>query len=56
MNGNLALDTNTAIAALNGEVAVVNKLQDVIQVFLPLPVVGEILKCLVNPDYKLLVL
>lgn len=43
MNGNLALDTNTAIAALNGEVAVVNKLQDVIQAFLPLPVVGELL-------------
>jgi tRNA(fMet)-specific endonuclease VapC len=43
MNGKFALDTNIAIAVLNGEPAVVDKLRNAAQVFLPLPVVGELL-------------
>lgn len=43
MSGKVALDTNIAIAALNGEPAVINKLQNLSQIFLPLPVVGELL-------------
>lgn len=43
MSGKVALDTNIAIAALNGEPAVINKLQNADQIFLPLPVVGELL-------------
>lgn len=43
MNGKFALDTNIAIAVLNGEPAVVDKLRNTTQVFLPLPVVGELL-------------
>ncbi len=43
MNGKFALDTNIAIAALNGEPAVVDKLRNTTKVFLPLPVVGELL-------------
>ncbi len=43
MSGKVALDTNIAIAALNGETVVINKLQNADQIFLPLPVVGELL-------------
>ncbi len=43
MNGKVALDTNIAIAALNGETRVINKLQNAAQVFLSVPVVGELL-------------
>lgn len=43
MNGDVALDTNTAIAVLNGETVAVDKLQNASRVYLPLPVVGELL-------------
>ena len=43
MNGKVAMDTNAAIAALNGETGVINKLRNATQVFLPLPVIGELL-------------
>ena len=43
MNGKVGLDTNIAIAALNGETGIINKLRDATQVCLPLPVVGELL-------------
>ena len=43
MNGKVALDTNVAIATLNGEIGVINKLRNATQVFLPLPVIGELL-------------
>lgn len=51
MNGKVALDTNTAIAVLNGETAVINKLNNVIQVFLPLPVVGELIYGALNSQH-----
>jgi tRNA(fMet)-specific endonuclease VapC len=43
MNGSVALDTNTAIAILNGEKIAIDKLQNRNRIFLPLPVVGELL-------------
>ncbi|MFY9270499.1 MAG: type II toxin-antitoxin system VapC family toxin [Candidatus Manganitrophaceae bacterium] len=43
MSGKVALDTNIAIAVLNGETVVADKLQNAGQIFLPLPVVGELL-------------
>ena len=43
MNGKVALDTNIAIAVLNAEKDVVEKLRNATQIFLPLPVVGELL-------------
>jgi tRNA(fMet)-specific endonuclease VapC len=43
MNGKVALDTNAAIAVLNGETSVIKKLKNVVQVLLPLPVVGELI-------------
>lgn len=43
MSGKVALDTNIAIAVLNGEPTVIDKLQNASQIFLPLPVVGELL-------------
>jgi len=52
MNGKFALDTNIAIAVLNGEQAVVNKLRNVAQVFLPLPVVGELLFGALNSRHQ----
>ncbi len=42
MNGNVALDTNIAIAVLKGETGVAEKLQNAGRIFLPLPVVGEL--------------
>lgn len=42
MNGKVALDTNIAIAVLNGEMRVAEKLQNAGRIFLPLPVVGEL--------------
>lgn len=41
MNGKVALDTNIAIALLNGEAGVVDRLQNATQLFLPLPVVAN---------------
>jgi len=43
VNGKVALDTNIAIAALKGETGVIKKLRNTTQIFLPLPVVGELL-------------
>ncbi len=51
MNGKVALDTNAAIAVLNGETAVISKLKNVIQVFLPLPVVGELMYGALNSQH-----
>lgn len=43
MGGKVALDTNIAIAVLNGERVVADKLQNAGRILLPLPVVGELL-------------
>ena len=43
MNGNVALDTNAAISILNGEEHVIARTRHQTQVYLPLPVVGELL-------------
>lgn len=43
MNGNMALDTNAAIALLNGEERLIVKIRHQARVYLPLPVVGELL-------------
>ncbi len=43
MNGKVALDTNVAIAVLNGEETVVTRLRSHSGLCLPLPVVGELL-------------
>ena len=43
MSGSVALDTSVAIAALNGDPAVVEKLRNASRICLPLPVVGELL-------------
>jgi len=51
MNGKVALDTNTAIAALNGDTVVVSRIQDADQIFLPLPVIGELLFGALNSQH-----
>lgn len=43
MNGNVALDTSAAIAVLNEENRTKKRVAHWLQVFLPLPVVGELL-------------
>ena len=43
MGGSVALDTSVAIAALNGEPSVVERLRNTSRICLPLPVVGELL-------------
>lgn len=43
MNGNVALDTSAAIAILNEETRAKERFSQWLQVFLPLPVVGELL-------------
>lgn len=43
MNGNVALDTSAAIAILNEENQAKERSSQWLQVFLPLPVVGELL-------------
>lgn len=43
MGGSVALDTSVAIAALNGDPSVVEKLRNASRICLPLPVVGELL-------------
>jgi len=51
MNGKVALATNTAIAALNGDTVVVSRIQDADQIFLPLPVIGELLFGALNSQH-----